>query len=170
MHTREMPSPSSDTSSGPDTVTLDDNSNDPTFPYGFGAQQPIVPPSLINLNLPPNLFITSSTIAVLQANPTQHDYNYRPQSPEQSEPSHISTPPMNVSAIDGWKFHIPQQMTTTSIRRTSQDGYAGTLPWTKPLIRKANPDEIICRPVHPRYHHLARRSGGLRCKFLFQNK
>ena len=38
----------------PRIVTLDSDSNDPTIPYGFGSQQPIVRPSLNDLNLPPN--------------------------------------------------------------------------------------------------------------------
>ena len=41
-HTKEMPTVSSFTSPEPHIVALDDNANDPTFPYGFGAQQPIV--------------------------------------------------------------------------------------------------------------------------------
>ena len=38
----------------PQIVTLDTDSNEPTFPHSFGAQHPIVPPSLNDLNLPPN--------------------------------------------------------------------------------------------------------------------
>ena len=53
-HTREMPTISSVASPEPVIVTFADDSNDPTFPYGFGAQQPIVPSSLNDLNLPPN--------------------------------------------------------------------------------------------------------------------
>ena len=54
IHTQEMPTISSVLSPEPDIVTLDGDSNDPTFPYRFGAQQPIVPPSLNDLNLPSN--------------------------------------------------------------------------------------------------------------------
>ena len=79
------------------SVTLDSDSNDPTTPYGFGSQQPIVPPSLNNLNLPPNPFKVMATMAVFRA-----DDAYSPQSPEPSIPSPISTPPMNVSTIEGW--------------------------------------------------------------------
>ena len=50
--TREITTIFSVTSPEPDFVTLDDKSNDPTFPPGFGAKQPIVPPSLNDLNLP----------------------------------------------------------------------------------------------------------------------
>ena len=80
----------------PRSVTLDSDSNDPTIPYGFGSQQPIVPPSL-NLNLPPNPFIVLATMAVIRP-----DDAYIPQSPEPSIPSPNSTPPMNVSTIEGW--------------------------------------------------------------------
>ena len=81
----------------PRIVTLDSDSNDPTIPYGFGSQQPILPPSLNNHNLPPNSFNVLATMAVSRA-----DDAYSPQSPEPSIPSPISTPPMNVSTIEGW--------------------------------------------------------------------
>ena len=42
-------------------------------------------------------------MAAFQANPTQYDETYSPQSPEPSEPSPISAPPTNMSAIDGWE-------------------------------------------------------------------
>ena len=81
----------------PRIVTLDSDSNDPTIPNGFGSQQPIVPPSLNNLNLPPNPFNVLATMAVVRV-----DDAYSPQSPEPSIPSPISTPPMNVSTIEVW--------------------------------------------------------------------
>jgi len=81
----------------PRIVTLDSDSNDPTIPYGFGNQQPIVPQSLNDLNLPPNPFNVLATMAVIRV-----DDEYSPQSPEPSIPSPISTPPMKVSAIEGW--------------------------------------------------------------------
>ena len=76
-------------------VTLDSDSNEPTFPYAIGAQHPIVPPSLNDLNQPPNLFNMLATMAVIQ-----QDQEQSPQSPEPSDPSPTSTPPMNVSTID----------------------------------------------------------------------
>ena len=79
----------------PQLVTLDSDSNEPTFPYAFGAQHPIVPASLNDLNLPPNRFNVLATMAVIQ-----QDQEQSPQSPEPSELSPISTPPMNVSTID----------------------------------------------------------------------
>ena len=88
---------------GPHIVTIDCESNEPTMPNGFGRQLPIIPPSLNDLNLPPNPFNVLAAMAV--ANPTKEGYdeNYSPQTPELSEPSLITTPPMNVSTIDGWE-------------------------------------------------------------------
>ena len=78
-------------------MTLDSDSNDLTIPYGFSSQQPIVPPSLNDLNLPPNPFNVLATMAVVRVN----DANIL-HSPEPSIPSPISTPPMKVSTIEGW--------------------------------------------------------------------
>ena len=94
---REVITLSSVASPEPRIVTLDSDSNDPTIPYGFGNQQPIVPPSLNDLNLPPNPFNVLATMAVIRA-----DDAYSPQSTEPSIPSPISTPPMKVSTIKGW--------------------------------------------------------------------
>ena len=80
----------------PRIVTLNSDSNDPTIPYGFGSQQPIVPPSFNDLNLLPNPFNVLATMAVVRV-----DDAYSPQSPEPSIPPPISTPPMNVSTIEG---------------------------------------------------------------------
>ena len=46
-------------------ATIDSDSNEPTFPYGFGNQNPIMPPSLNGLNLP-NLFNMLATMAVIR--------------------------------------------------------------------------------------------------------
>ena len=79
-------------------VTIDSDSNEPTFPYAFafGTQHPIVPPSLNDLNLPPNPFNVLATMAVIE-----QDQEDSPQSPEPFDPSPISTPPMNLSTIEG---------------------------------------------------------------------
>ena len=50
----------------PQIVTIDSDSNEPTFPYAFGTQHPIVPPSLNDLKLPPNPFNVMATMAVIQ--------------------------------------------------------------------------------------------------------
>ena len=76
-------------------VTLDDDSNDPIIPYGFG-----VPLSLNDPSIPPNYL---AAMRVFQQNPTQHDNNYSPQSPEPSAPSPISTTPLNLSTIERWE-------------------------------------------------------------------
>ena len=80
----------------PRIVTLDSDSNDPKMPYGFGSQQPIVSPGFNDFNLPPNPFNVLATMAIVRT-----DDAYSPQSPEPSIPSPISTPPMNVSTIEG---------------------------------------------------------------------
>ena len=93
---REVITISSGASPEPRIVTLDSDSNDLTIPYGFGGQQPIVPPSLNDLNLLTSPFNVLATMAVIRA-----DDAYSPQSPEPSIPSPISTPPMNVRNIEG---------------------------------------------------------------------
>ena len=72
----------------PQILTIDSDSNEPTFPYAFGTQHLIVPPSLNDLNLPPNPFNVLATMAVIQ-----QDQEDSSQSPEPSDPSPISTPP-----------------------------------------------------------------------------
>ena len=47
-------------------VTIESDSNEPTFPYDFGAQYPIVPPSLNDLNLPANPFNILASMEVIQ--------------------------------------------------------------------------------------------------------
>ena len=101
--TQEMISISSIASPEPQIVTIDDDSNEPTMPYGFGRQFPIVPPSLNDLNLPPNPFNILATMATAPNTGDPYDDNYIPQSPEPSEPSPISTHPMNVSTFNSWE-------------------------------------------------------------------
>ena len=87
----------------PYIFTINDDSNDPTIPYGFGRELPIVHSSLDDLNLPPNPFNILATMAIVNHTGDANDHNYSPQSPEPSEPSPISTPPMNVSAFASWE-------------------------------------------------------------------
>ena len=91
QHTTRMPSISSLASPELRIFTIDDDSNEPTMPYGFGRQLSIVPPSLSNLNLQPNPFNILNTMAIVtQArNDTEQ---YSPESPEPSLPFPISTP------------------------------------------------------------------------------
>ena len=102
-HTAGIPSVASIESPEPQILTIHDDSNEPTKPFGFGRQLPIIQPSLNDFNLTPNPFTVLATMAVV--NHTEHasDDNYNPQSPEPSEPSPISTPPMNVSTFDSWE-------------------------------------------------------------------
>ena len=97
-----MPSVSSIASPEPQ-ILINDDSNEPTIPYGFGRQLPIVPPSLNDLNLPPHPFNILATIAVVNHTEDTNDDNHSPQSPEPSELSSISTPPMNVSTFNSWE-------------------------------------------------------------------
>ena len=102
-HATRMPSFSTIASPEPQILTIDDDSTEPTMPYGFGRQLPIIPPSLNDLNLPPNPFNILATMAVANNIEEANDDNYSPESPEPSELSPISTPPMNVSAFDSWE-------------------------------------------------------------------
>ena len=111
---REVITISSVASPIPRIVTLDSDSNDPTIPYGFGSQQSIVPPSLKDLNLPPNPFNVLATMAVIRV-----DEQYSTQSPEPSSPSLISTPPMNLSTIEGWE--IPHTTTDDNTFYSSEN-------------------------------------------------
>ena len=79
-------------------VTIDSDSNEPTFPYAFSTQHPTVPPSLNDLNLPPNPFNVLATMAVIQ-----QDQEDSLQSPEPSDLSPISTSTMNLSTNEGWE-------------------------------------------------------------------
>ena len=86
QHTTQMPSISSIASPEPHIFTIDDDSNEPTMPYGFGQQLPIVPPSLNDLNLPPNPFNILNTMAIVTQTRDDND-QYSPESPEPSLPS-----------------------------------------------------------------------------------
>ena len=103
QHTTRMPSISSKASPEPRIFTIDKDSNEPTMPYGFGRQLPIVPPSLNDLNLPANPFIILATTAIANNTEEANDNNYSPESPDPSVPSSISTPPMNISAFNSWE-------------------------------------------------------------------
>ena len=63
---RETITISSVVSPEPQIVTIDSDSDEPTMPYGFGSQHPIVPPILNDFNLPPNPFNALATMAVIQ--------------------------------------------------------------------------------------------------------
>ena len=102
-HAARMPSVSSIASPQPQIVTISDDSNEPTTPYGFGRQLPIVPPSLNDLNFPPNPFNILATMAVVDYTEDEDNDGYSPGSPDPSDPSPISAPPMNVSTFNSWE-------------------------------------------------------------------
>ena len=93
---RETITISSVASPEPQTVTIDSDSNEPIFPYGFGNQHPVMPPSLNDLNLPHNPFNLLATLAEIR-----QDEKDSSQSPQPSDMSPISTPPMKLSIIEG---------------------------------------------------------------------
>ena len=145
QHTTQMPSISSIASQEPHIFTIDDDSNEPTMPYGFGQQHPIVPPSLNDLNLPPNPFNILATMAVVD--PTHDDNNdgYSPESPDPSLPSSISSPPMSVSA-----FHSFETTHTTTDDNTfyySSDNDPRRIYWETSLNETFESNEP--RRVYP---------------------
>ena len=154
--TREMMSITSIASPEPQIVTIDSDPNEPTMPYGFGRQLPIIPPSLNDQNLPPNPFNILATMAVVNYREDGNNDEYSSQSPEPSDPSPISTPPMNISTFNSWETSHSTTDDNFSIRRTSHDVYTGPVQWMKPFIRNANPDEFTFCPVHHRRHLPAR--------------
>ena len=143
-HTTRMPSVSTIASPEPRIFTIDNDSNEPTMPYGFGQQLPIVPPSLNDLNLPPNPFNILATMAI--ANNTGDDNDgYSPQSPEQSLPSPISTPPMNISTISG--LQTPHTTTDDNTFYYSSDNDPRQIYWETSLNETFESNEP--RRVYP---------------------
>ena len=138
-----MPSVSSIASPEPRIFTMDDDSIEPTMPYGFGRQLPIVPPSLNDLNLPPNLFNILNTMAVVTQTQDDND-EYSPQSPEPSDPSPIPAPHMNVSTVNSWE--TPH--TTTDDNTFYSSDEPRCVYWTSPL------DETFDSEDEPRRMHL----------------
>ena len=101
-HEWEVITISSVASLEPQFVTIQSDLNEPTRPYGYGRQQPILPPSLNDLNLPSKPYNVLTTMAVIK--PEEENIV---QSPEQffepSHPSPISTPPRNLSTLERWE-------------------------------------------------------------------
>ena len=102
-HATRMPTISTIASPQPYIFAINDDSNQPTIPYGFGRQLPIFRRSLNDLNLPPNLLNILATMAIATNTGDANNDNYSPQSTQPSERSPISTPPMNVSAFNSWE-------------------------------------------------------------------
>ena len=102
-HAMRMPSISTIASPQPCIFTINDDSYEPTIPYGFGRQLPIVPPSLNNLNPPPNPFNILATMTVVDRTDDDNNDRFSPESPDPSLPSSISSPPMSVSAVNSFE-------------------------------------------------------------------
>ena len=151
---REAITISSVASPEPQIITIDSDSNEPTFPNEFGTQHPIVPPSLNDLKLPPNTFNVLATMAVIQ-----QDQGVSPQSPEASDPSPISTPAMNVNTIEGWE--TPHTTTDDNTFYSSENeptetyGSTGTSLLTRHFT-PMNPDESLPLRAHPPHRRLHR--------------
>ena len=141
--TTRMPSLSSIASPEPQIFTIEDNLNEPTMPYGFGRHLPIVPPSLNDLNLPPNPFNILNTMAMVTQTQDDND-EYSPQSPEPSDLSPFSTPPMKVSTFNSWET---PHTSTDDNTFYSEDGPRHVY-WTSPL------DETFDSEDEPRRIHL----------------
>ena len=143
-HTTRMPSVSTIASPEPHIFIIDDDSNEPTMPYGFGQQHPIVPPSLNDLNLPPNPFNILNTMAIV-THTLDDNQRDSPKSTDLSAPSSISTPPMNVSA-----FRSRETSYTTTEDNTfyySSDNDPRRIYWDTSLNETFESDEP--RRVYP---------------------
>ena len=149
--TRDIISISSIASPEPHTVTIDDDSNQITMPYGFGRRLPIVPPSLNDLNLPPNPFNTLNTMAIVTQTRDDNE-QCSPESPEPSLPSPISTPPMKVSTFNSWET----SNTTTNDDTFYSEDDPRRVYWTTPQVEtfesEDEPRRIYFLPPsrHPR--------------------
>ena len=120
-------------------MIIDSDSNEPTILYAFGTQHPIVPPSLNDLNLPPNPINVLATMAVIQ-----QDEEHNLQSPEPSDPSPISTPPMNLSPIEGW---VTPHTTTDGNTFYSSENESTRVYWDFSADKRFEPNEP--RRVYP---------------------
>ena len=121
--------------------------------YGYGRQDPIIAPSLNDLNLLHNPFNILGTIAVMQTEPTTHDKNYSPQSPEPSELMSISTPLMNLSTIGGWE--TPH--TTTDDNTFYSEDEPRKIYWEMSSTRPCSRMKIRERSCYNNAPHLHRR-------------
>ena len=81
-------------------ITITSDSNDITISYGYGRQDPIIPPSLGDLNLPPNPFKTLAMMKFVPTKVRQCGERDSLQSPVPSELSSISTSPMMMGTIE----------------------------------------------------------------------
>ena len=148
----------------PQSVTIDSDSNEPTFSNAFGTQHPIVPPSLNDFNLPANHFNVLATMAVIQQeqedSPNHRSRLIRPQ---------FQRPQWTWGPSKVGRQHKLPQTTTLSIRpKTSLDGCTGTFLLTR-HSNQMNPDESLLLEAHPPHHRLhrdKREDWARRCLFV----
>ena len=62
----------------PQRFTIYADSKEPSMPYAYGRQAPIVPPSLNNLNLPANLFNILATMELVHPTAVTNAVSYSP--------------------------------------------------------------------------------------------
>ena len=145
---RETSTISSVASWEPHIVTIETDSNEPTIPYGLGNQHPVVPPSLNELNLPPNAFIVLNNLVVIQL-----DEQYIPQSPEPSNLSPVSKPPINLSTIEGWETpHTSMDVATFYSGYEPRRFYWDFFPVK--LLTVTSPDKYSSLRSYPPHCHL----------------
>ena len=145
---RETNKISSVASPEPQVVTIESDSNEPTIPYGFGSQHPIEPPSLNDLNLPPNPFNVLAIKAVIRTNE-----EYSPQLPEPYIPSPIFTPPMKLSTVEGWET----THTTTQDNPFYSEDEPKRVYWIVHLVERLtrmSPDIYLALQALPPHRHL----------------
>ena len=87
----------------PPRVTINSKSNDPKIPYDSGTQDPIIPPSLNDISLPPNPFINSATMVVVRPTVQQQKDKKSAESSALSEISSVSTLLLTISAVVMWE-------------------------------------------------------------------
>ena len=114
----------------PHLITINSDLNDPTIPYACERKDPIIPPSLNDLNLPPNPFKILATMVVLPPTVRQCDKRDAPQSPEPSDPFPILTPPITISKNEGWvtpsdadSFHSDHETRRVNLLSTPSPPY-----------------------------------------------
>ena len=129
--TREMILISSNASPEQQVETVVSDWNEPTMPYRFGRQLPNIPPTSNDLNLPLSPFNILATMAAVDSTGDGHDDKYSPDSPEPSDPSAISTPPMNLSTIDGWETPPTTMDDNTFYSEDEPRRAHSTSPWVK---------------------------------------
>ena len=84
----------------PQIFTINSAWNEPTVPYCYGRRDPMIPPNINNLSVPPNSFNIKAAMEVVQPTAHQCDERERKQSPVPSELSSLSTPPRDVSTVE----------------------------------------------------------------------